>query len=44
MNRFLAALAALIAGLAVTAMAQAQEPLRVDVTRGNTLLHFCKFA
>ncbi len=35
MNRLIAALAALIAGLAVTAMAQAQEPLRVDVTRGN---------
>ena len=35
MNRLLAALTALIAGLAITAMAQAQEPLRVDVTRGN---------
>ena len=35
MNRLMAALAALVTGLMVTTMAHAQEPLRVDVTRGN---------
>ncbi|WP_203293793.1 Tol-Pal system beta propeller repeat protein TolB [Maricaulis parjimensis] len=35
MNRLLAVFTALLAGLMVTTMAQAQEPLRVDVTRGN---------